>query len=70
MDIGVIIFPTDKAIQPMELAKEVEARGFESLWFSEHSHSPTSRETQWGKVLKSSPRRFATGRNMAVFRKP
>jgi len=48
MDIGVIIFPTDKAIQPMELAKEVEARGFESLWFPEHSHIPTSRETPWG----------------------
>ncbi len=48
MDIGVIIFPTDKAIQPMELAKECEDRGFESLWFPEHSHIPTSRETPWG----------------------
>lgn len=48
MDIGVIIFPTDKAIQPMQLAREVEARGFESLWFPEHSHIPTSRETPWG----------------------
>lgn len=48
MDIGVIIFPTDKAIQPMELARECEARGFESLWFPEHSHIPTSRETPWG----------------------
>ena len=48
MDIGVIIFPTDKAIQPMDLAKECEDRGFESLWFPEHSHIPTSRETPWG----------------------
>jgi len=48
MDIGVIIFPTDKAIQPIELARECEARGFESLWFPEHSHIPTSRETPWG----------------------
>ena len=48
MDIGVIIFPTDKAIQPIQLAKEVESRGFESLWFPEHSHIPSSRETPWG----------------------
>ena len=48
MDIGVIIFPTDKAIQPIELAKACEERGFESLWFPEHSHIPTSRETPWG----------------------
>ncbi len=48
MDLGVIIFPTDKAIQPIELARELEARGFESLWFPEHSHIPTSRETPWG----------------------
>ncbi len=48
MDIGVIIFPTDKAIQPVELARECEARGYESLWFPEHSHIPTSRETPWG----------------------
>ena len=48
MDIGVMIFPTDKSIQPVQLAKEVEARGFESLWFPEHSHIPTSRETPWG----------------------
>lgn len=48
MKIGVMMFPTDKAIQPIALAKEVEARGFESLWFPEHSHIPTSRETPWG----------------------
>ena len=48
MKFGVVIFPTDKSIQPVQLAKEVEARGFESLWFPEHSHIPTSRETPWG----------------------
>jgi probable F420-dependent oxidoreductase len=48
VDIGVMIFPTDQSIQPVQLAKEVEARGFESLWFPEHSHIPTSRETPWG----------------------
>jgi len=48
MDIGVMIFPTDKSMQPVEIAREVEARGLESLWFPEHSHIPTSRETPWG----------------------
>ena len=48
MKLGIAIFPTDKAIQPVQLAREVEERGFESLWFPEHSHIPTSRITPWG----------------------
>src|SRR5215210_4610599 len=48
MRIGLMMFPTDKGIQPMELAREAEARGFDSLWFPEHSHIPTSRRTPWG----------------------
>ena len=48
MKYGVFIFPTDTSIRPDVLAREVEARGFESLWFPEHSHIPTSRETPWG----------------------
>ncbi len=48
MRVGVEIFPTDQTIQPVELAREVESRGFESLWFPEHSHIPTRRTTPWG----------------------
>ncbi|MEY4607664.1 MAG: hypothetical protein RLY45_2424 [Actinomycetota bacterium] len=48
MKIGVVIFPTDRGIQPIELGREAEARGFDSLWFPEHSHIPTSRRTPWG----------------------
>ena len=48
MQIGVEIFPTDQTIGAIELAREVEARGFESLWFPEHSHIPTRRTTPWG----------------------
>lgn len=55
MKLGVVIFPTDKSIQPVELAREVEARGFESLWFPEHSHIPTSRETPWGGRKNAPP---------------
>lgn len=42
---GVSMFPTDYAIQPIELAKAVEERGLESLFFPEHTHIPTSRKT-------------------------
>ena len=42
---GVTIFPTDYAIQPVELAKAVEERGLDSLFFPEHTHIPTSRAT-------------------------
>lgn len=48
MRLGLLIFPTDLGIQPIELAREAEARGFDSLWFPEHSHIPTSRRTPWG----------------------
>ncbi len=40
MKLGVHIFPTQSSIQPGELALLVEERGFESLWFSEHTHIP------------------------------
>ncbi len=42
---GVTIFPTDYAIQPVQLARAVEARGFDSLFFPEHTHIPASRAT-------------------------
>ena len=55
MDFGVMIFPTDATPSPVELGRKVEALGFESLWFPEHSHIPTSRETPWGGVKGAAP---------------
>jgi probable F420-dependent oxidoreductase len=52
---GVFIFPTDTAIRPDHLAREVEDRGFDSLWFPEHSHIPVSRITPWGGVEGAPP---------------
>lgn len=49
------MFPTDRSIQPMDLARAVEARGFESLWFPEHSHIPVSRRTPWGGATNAPP---------------
>jgi probable F420-dependent oxidoreductase len=45
--LGVMMFPTDYAIQPVELAKAVEERGLDSLFFPEHTHIPTSRRSPW-----------------------
>lgn len=42
---GVTMFPTDYSIQPVALAKAVEERGLDSLFFPEHTHIPTSRAT-------------------------
>ncbi|HVN90989.1 MAG TPA: LLM class F420-dependent oxidoreductase [Candidatus Binataceae bacterium] len=44
---GAMMFPTDYAIQPVELAKAVEERGLDSLYFPEHTHIPTSRRSPW-----------------------
>jgi len=55
MKYGVFIFATDTTIRPDVLAREVEARGFDSLWFPEHSHIPTSRRTPWGGVEGAPP---------------
>src|SRR5262249_52600423 len=45
MDYGVVMFPTEYAIQPDELARALEERGFESLWVPEHTHIPASRRS-------------------------
>ena len=45
MRFGVTIFLTDQTIGSVEVARECEARGFDSLYLPEHTHIPTSRAT-------------------------
>ena len=47
MKYGVYQFNTDYAMRADELGREVEARGFESLFVPEHSHIPASRKSPW-----------------------
>src|SRR3990167_7154129 len=47
MKLGVTIFPTDYAIRPDDFALACEERGFESIWFPEHTHIPASRRTPY-----------------------
>lgn len=39
------MFATDESVRPATLARMVEARGFASLHFPEHSHIPASRDS-------------------------
>jgi probable F420-dependent oxidoreductase len=43
MEFDAAIFFTDYSVGPVELGRELEARGFDSLWAPEHSHIPLSR---------------------------
>src|SRR5687767_15734093 len=47
MKFGVVMFPTDYSIAPGDLARALEERNFESVWFPEHTHIPTSRRSPW-----------------------
>lgn len=42
-----MIFATDQTVPIQELAPELEARGFESLWVTEKTHVPVRRATPW-----------------------
>jgi len=47
MKYGVSMFPTDYAMRPDDLARAAEERQFESIFFPEHTHIPTSRRSPW-----------------------
>ncbi|KAA2253570.1 LLM class F420-dependent oxidoreductase [Solihabitans fulvus] len=53
MKFAIVTFPVYDAIPPADLGRAVEDHGFESLFFTEHSHIPASRETPtpWGGEL-------------------
>ena len=45
MKLGVTMITTDQAMDPARLAFAAESRGFNSVWFPQHTHIPTSRRT-------------------------
>ncbi len=45
MKIGVTMFATDRSMSPVELAREAEQRGYDSIYIPEHTHIPISRRT-------------------------
>ena len=42
MRLGAVTLLTDYSISPGELARELEAHGYESLWAGDHSHVPVT----------------------------
>src|SRR5579871_3112548 len=58
MDFGIGFFPTHDAMDPASLARLVEARGFESRFFPEHTHIPASRASPWPGAA-TLPRKYA-----------
>jgi probable F420-dependent oxidoreductase len=47
MEFGIGYFPTHDAVDPGALARLLEERGHESLFFAEHTHIPASRESPY-----------------------
>jgi probable F420-dependent oxidoreductase len=45
MKHGLAVFPTDEGVLPAELAQLAEASGFESLFFTDHTHIPAIRSS-------------------------
>jgi probable F420-dependent oxidoreductase len=45
MKIGITMFATDQSMDPIDLARAAEERGFHSLYLPEHTHIPASRLT-------------------------
>jgi probable F420-dependent oxidoreductase len=43
MDFGYMTMNSARGLHPAPLARELEERGFESMWVPEHTHIPTSR---------------------------
>ena len=57
-EFGVVIFPTEYSIQPLELARAVEERGLDSIFVPEHTHIPHPGARPTPRVvscLKSTP---------------
>jgi len=55
MQTGLTYFPTDISMHPGDFARAAEERGFESVWFAEHSHMPL------GPVTPGPPREGEPG---------
>src|SRR5262245_31735765 len=47
MELGFLTLNHAGGIRPDALARELEDRGFDSVWVPEHSHIPASRQTPY-----------------------
>ena len=47
MPLGLFSFNTEYSIRPDRFARAAEERGYESVWFPEHTHIPADRTTPY-----------------------
>jgi probable F420-dependent oxidoreductase len=59
MKVGVQVRATDRSVDLLWIARELEARGFESIFLPEHTHVPVSRSSQHpgGETLMDAAKR-------------
>ncbi len=56
MHFGIHVITNHLALEPVELARAVEERGFDSLWLGEHTHIPVERKSAYvGLADRSAP---------------
>jgi probable F420-dependent oxidoreductase len=67
MKLGIFAFPTDLSLGVVPLAREVEERGWHSLWLPDHSHIPTARTTPPGGLKSDRPLLEEYKRNIDLF---
>jgi probable F420-dependent oxidoreductase len=58
MEYGVGYFPTHDGIGPGEIARRVEERGQDAIFFAEHTHIPAARRSPWGDGTRELPRKY------------
>jgi probable F420-dependent oxidoreductase len=58
MEFGIGYFATHDAVDPGTVARILEERGHESLFFAEHTHIPASRRTPYGNGETELPRKY------------
>ena len=52
MDVGIAVFSGDYGLAPAALGRAVEQRGFESLFYAEHTHIPVASSRPDGRPVR------------------
>ena len=52
MDVGVAVFAGSYGLAPPALGRAVEERGFESLFYAEHTHIPVASRRPDGRPVR------------------
>jgi probable F420-dependent oxidoreductase len=52
VDIGIAVFTGSNGLAPQDLARAVEERGFESLFYAEHTHIPVASRRSDGRSTR------------------